>query len=253
MFIIYILVLIIGLAIGSFINVIVMRLGRKKGIFLGRSECPNCSHRLSWLDLIPVFSFIFLVGRCRYCKIKISPLYLIGELFTAGVFMMYLVFNGFIWTPGVFIDLATLSILISLALFDAKHFILPDKLVLVLFFVGFLNSLETGWLGFLPLMGYGFVLSIPFVIMYLASGGRWLGLGDAKLVFVLGVIFGPWLGLALIIVSVWAAALLGITMIIIGKATPKTALPFGSFMCSVAAIFIVLKSYVEIYINQFII
>src|SRR3989344_7119021 len=90
----YVLIFIIGLCVGSFLNVVIFRLDRKAGILTGRSECQNCSYQLQWYDLFPVFSYLCLGGKCRHCKKPISPIYPIVELTTAVVFTVYLLVNG---------------------------------------------------------------------------------------------------------------------------------------------------------------
>lgn len=255
MYAFYIIFFLISLSIGSFINVIVTRLDRKGGIFWGRSECTYCYQQLRWHDLIPILSFIFLRGKCRYCKKKISFLYPVGEAGTAIILTSYLWFNGFSFTFYSLIDLAILAVLIALFLFDFKYFILPDKLVLTLISLGLLNHILPNHIGvFGPIffwqLLYGFILSLPFVILYMVSRGRWLGLGDAKLLFALGIIFGFKLGLLAVTTSVWLAAILGIVMMMFHRATLKTALPFGSFLAGISIILIIFKPYAQIFIDQ---
>lgn len=250
LFLFYTLVFFIGLSFGSFINVIIARLDRKRGLIFGRSECPKCGHRLNWTDLAPVFSFIFLGGKCRYCHRRISLEYPAVEITTALVFLAYFFFNNPHGVTATIINPTILVVFISLIVFDIKWLILPDKMILLLILSGFLANFSAGLSGFLLSIVYGFILSVPFVILYLASCGRWLGFGDLKLIFVLGIIFGFWPAVSLIIVAVWAAALWGITLMTLGRATPKTALPFGAFLSSAAIVFIIFKSNVEIFIQQ---
>ncbi len=231
--------LILGLSIGSFLNVVITRLDKKKGILLGKSECPNCGHRLRWYDLIPVFSFVMLRGKCRYCKRSISRLYPTVEILTAISFAAYLIFRG-LGGPGTVVDLLMISGLIAILFLDLRELVIPDKIVfplIILAFVFFLSSAEI-----LTRLITALILGLVFAIMYLGSHGRWMGLGDAKLVFLIGLTLSYPLGALAVLLSVWTGALVGITLVAAKKATLKTALPLGTFLAAISIIFIIFQN-----------
>lgn len=251
MVLLYLLLFLIGLCIGSFINVLLMRLDRKGGILFGRSECLKCHTQLSWLDLIPIVSYLILMGKCRYCKSKISPIYPTVELITALVVTSYFWVNGFVWNLIIAYHLALLTLLVSLIFFDFLYLILPDKIVfsligLALFYGIFFNRLELA-----PLLVTGFILAFGFGIIYLVSQGRLMGFGDVKLAFAVGLILGYPLGLFTVVMAIWSAALLGLGLILLQKATLKTALPFGSFLSVATIIFIIFGNSIEEKINTY--
>lgn len=239
---IYFLILFLGLCFGSFLSVIVFRLDNKGGIMFGRSECPGCLTRLKWYDLIPLVSFFYLGGKCRYCKKKVSIIYPIMELATAGAFVSYSFFNGFFYLSN-FYELAVIFVLLALLFSDYIFYILPDKLIIAGLLMSITYILFFNFSVIANGLITGLALSSFFATLYIISRGVWLGFGDVKLAFLIGFILGYPLGLWSIIISVWAGALWGIGLIIVNRANLKTSLPFGSFMAGVAILFIILKKY----------
>ena len=244
----YLFIVIFGLIGGSFLNVLLFRLGKKDGLFLGRSECPKCLVRLKWYDLIPIFSYFQLKGKCRYCGKKISTIYPIVEAITATFFLLFFINNGIVLNIDTVFWLIILFFLVSIIFFDILYFIIPDKIVfplilLTISYNWFYRSIE-----FNNMLLSGFVLGAFFAIIYMLSKGRWIGLGDAKLVFLMGLLFGYPFGFWVLVVSVWIAAIWGITLIILKKATIKTALPFGTFLSVVSILFIIFENIVR---NEF--
>src|SRR3989344_555489 len=134
----FLIVTFIGLIFGSFLSVIVSRLDRKSGLFLGRSECPDCLAKLKWYDLFPILSFLALKGKCRYCGHTISWLYPVMELSVAGSFLLYCGINGQCFSLLGFYWLVIIFLFLALTFFDYIHFILPDKLILTAFSFTFL-------------------------------------------------------------------------------------------------------------------
>lgn len=238
----YILAAVIGLCAGSFFNVVLARLDRKAGMLTGRSECPDCHTVLKWYDLVPVASYLALAGRCRYCRKKISPVYPIVEVTTA------LVLVTFVWRFGPAMPRAWLFNLVLLggftllAFFDYLYLILPDKIV------GLMGVATAIYLVFfqpnrlLSSAVAGFVLAGFFGILYMVSRGRWMGLGDVKLAFVIGLAFGYPFGVLAVMAAIWLAALLGMALLAARRATMKTALPFGSFLSLASAIYIIFQN-----------
>ena len=235
----FIYIFLLGLIVGSFVNVVIYRLPRRQSVVDGRSKCPNCGKKLAWYDLIPIASFLILKKRCRNCKVPISWTYPLVELYSGLIFLAsYQLFSsgGAVnWFFAVFI----LELFLILGLIDLRHLILPDSLLIVLLAGSFgvlaiskLFDVRSGWLmsvsgGF---VGAAFLFTVLFVI-WLLSKGRWLGFGDVKLVGVIGFIFGFWGGLAILYVAVVFGALFGLFLLLTRRASLKTKLPLGTFIC----------------------
>ena len=233
----YIFVFLLGLCIGSFLNCVVYRMElqedmpkgsphRKAVSFLrGKSFCPHCRHSLSWPDLIPVFSFLLLKGKCRYCSKKISWQYPVVEISTALIFICV--------TPGVTqIYLLLVScLLIIIFVYDLKHYIIPDKVLFPAIGIVFLEQLifSFRFLDFNPLWA-GLGACAFFLFFFLVSGGRWMGFGDVKLAFFMGLFLGfPNIVVALFL-AFFLGAIIGVGLIIFGSKNLKSEVPFGPFL-----------------------
>jgi len=253
---------ILGLIIGSFLNVVIFRLNTQKS-FGGRSGCMSCQNQLQWYELIPVFSFFGLGGRCRNCKTKISFQYPLVEFITGLIFaLLFLKFSAIggsasggqdnFFTPIFFFNYAyyavIFSLLVVIAVYDLKHKIIPDILAFVfgiLAFVGLFFLNPGGSLGFslhLPtLLGFlaGPIIAVPFAFFYLVSSGRWMGLGDAKLAIGLGWLLGLPLVFSGVVFAFWIGAIVGILLVIFSRLERaslakkygiKSELPFAPFL-----------------------
>ena len=211
----------------------------------GRSECMNCSRQLEWYDLVPLLSYLGLRGKCRYCRKPISLVYPVTEFVTAFVVTLYFWFNGLVLGPSVVFAVFVLIVMVALILFDALYLILPDKLVFTLGGIALIFSALFRRPELFNLLVSGFMFGAAFAILYVASQGRWMGFGDVKLAFVIGLILGYPFGFFAIIIAIWTAAFAGLIMIAIKKANLKTALPFGSFMAGSTIVFIIFKNVIE--------
>jgi len=241
-----------GLIIGSFLNVVILRLNTDR-TFGGRSGCMSCQHVLSWFELIPVFSFLGLGGRCRHCKAKISIQYPIVELISGIVFLsLFLKFQNVFSSDFpifaiVFSYYAVMfSLLLIVAVYDLRHKIIPDILSLIfgaLAFIGLfflspgLDSMVIyphipSGLDFLS----GFIIALPFVFFWLISSGRWMGLGDGKLALGIGWMLGLAMSLSSLVLAFWFGAIVGIIMIVVSKYKQiervhmKSEIPFAPFL-----------------------
>jgi len=222
----YLLVFISGLAIGSFLNCVIYRLEVGKSFLKGRSYCPNCRHQLSWQDLIPVFSFLFLHGECRYCKKSISWQYPLVEIATAILFVMaaYFSFPDFLAT-GYW--LLVTSLLVVIFIFDLKHFIIPDGAVYSAIALSCVWALASGQI-FNAVSAIGAALF--FLAIFLLSRGRWMGFGDVKLSFFMGLFLGfPNISAALFLAFL-IGAIMGVCLILFGKKKFSSEVPFGPFL-----------------------
>lgn len=232
---------IFGLAVGSFLNCVIYRLGKKKSFLKGRSFCPHCRHGLSWLDLIPVFSFFLLKAKCRYCHKKISWQYPLVELATALLFVLvgcrnlelYGYTNLWLWHSGFLLVIS--AFLIVIFVYDLKHYLIPDKVIFPAIAVAFLyHSLSSWFFGSWNSWFYGLGAAFGamgfFLLIFLISRGNWLGFGDVKLVFFLGLILGWPNVLAGLFLSFMIGALIGTILIFFGKKGLKSEVPFAPFL-----------------------
>lgn len=223
-------VFILGLAIGSFLNVLIERLPKGESI-LGRSRCQNCKTKLNWQDLLPVFSFLLLRGRCRHCQSRISISYPVVEIVTAVLFLVF-----FKMSAGIFLFFFV-SLLIVLAFADIKYFILPDKIILsgaVGLAVFLLLGRSTGVCHLNGCNFQSIVLGAAFfgglfLALYFISSGKWIGLGDVKLGFLLGAIAGFYWVLNIFYISILLGTAASIFILAFGGSL-KTSLPFGAFL-----------------------
>ncbi len=216
---------ILGASIGSFLNVLIYRIPRKIQVSSGRSFCPNCGHKLSFFYLIPILSYIFLKGRCRYCDEKISPLYPIVEILSGLVFLFSFLFFGYSLLYLKFVIFS--SVLLVISIIDLQTMEIPDEPFLFGMFFGIIFFiLEKNYVN--TLIGVIIPPIIFFLIIVLSKGG--MGGGDFKLSFLFGLYLGfpkiiPWFFLSFIIGFFPA-----IYMLLTKKGTRKTPLPFGPFM-----------------------
>src|SRR3989344_5548281 len=234
---------ILGLIIGSFLNVVIYRYNTKKSLG-GRSACMSCRNKLCWYELIPLISFVFLGGRCKSCKTKISIQYPLVELATGLIFAliflkfqdtMYVDITIFIFS---FIYYALMfSLLIVIAVYDLKHKIIPDKLALTLGVLAFFGMFLFTSYGFLPHIPSfleflsGVIISLPFALLWLVSLWAWMGLGDAKLALGLGWLLGLSLALSSLVIAFLSGAIFGLALIIFTKKYGiKSEIPFAPFL-----------------------
>jgi prepilin signal peptidase PulO-like enzyme (type II secretory pathway) len=215
----------LGLVIGSFLNVVIIR-HKEKGIG-GRSGCMSCRGQLGTLDLVPIFSWVYLRGRCRQCGSRISIQYPLVEASTAILFagMIY----GLMLSPSfdllsvhtcvtVVISMVILCLLIIITAYDIRHTIIPDSwsygfacmaLLWTLLVYGF--TLSTAYWAIMAAL----VCAFPFAALWLVSGGRWMGLGDAKLALGIGALLGIADGITALLIAFWAGAGVSIIFLIL--------------------------------------
>ena len=240
-------IFILGLVIGSFLNAVIFRLEKGESALKGRSYCPHCKHSLSWQDLIPVLSFVFLKGHCRYCAKKISLQYPLVELATAVIFA-FIGLNFYL--------LVIASLLIILFVYDLRYYILPVKIlfpaiiIVILFrifeFVKFENwqlNIENVELLMHPLFA-GILAAFFFFAIFWISRGRAMGFGDVKLALFMGF-FLSWPNiLVALFVAFTAGAIIGIALIALQKKGLKSEIPFGPFLIAGTFIALFLGDYV---------
>lgn len=238
---------IFGIVFGSFFNVVGYRLPKDMSIVYPSSHCPKCNHKLNIIDLIPIFSYIFSGGKCRYCKKKIPIFYLIIELLTGLLFVLtYLIFGLSINTIVI---LLFVSMSIILILSDILYMIIPDS---ILIFFGVLILITKIVLGANILFILLDIL-IPFIFMYLLKlfgdmlfKRESLGGGDIKLMLVIGLTIGWELSIFSVVLSSFIALPISIYNLIKKK---NHELPFGPYILISALICIFLKLDINYIIN----
>jgi len=237
-----IFVFIFGLCIGSFLNAVIYRLNQKKTL-KGRSICPVCKHQLEWRDLVPVFSFLVLGRKCRYCKEKISWQYPLVEIVTAVIFLIIFNINlqSFILSTssfGGFLYLAFLfyiaSVFVIILFYDLNYYIIPDKILFPAIIITALYRLSglINW-DLLSILSYVFAVIIGagfFLTIFLFSKGRWMGFGDVKLAVLMGLLLGFPNILAALFMAFLSGAVVGSVLLILKKKGLKSEIPFGPFL-----------------------
>lgn len=230
---------ILGLAVGSFLNVVVYRVPRKMSVVTPRSHCPACEAGVRPRDEVPVLSWLLLRGRCRDCSASISPRYALVELLTGGLFAALTLKFGLAAELPAYLYLA--AVCIALAMIDLDTQRLPDILTKPSYLIG------VTLLGLAAVTGHHgdsllraviamAMLFVAYFILRLAYPPA-MGFGDVKLAGVLGLYLG-WLGWGSLLIGSFGAFALGacvvLTLIVAGKAGRKNKIPFGPFMVAAA-------------------
>jgi len=221
----------LGLAVGSFLNVCIHRLPRGGSVATPPSQCPGCGYRLRWSDNIPVLSYVFLRGRCRKCQTPISIRYPIVEVVTMVLFVIHL--YVFDWTMLMAVRLVFACAMIVLFAIDLEHHLLPNVITLPGIVAGLLAStvLPPGIVDALigALVGGG-VLWLIGEAYYRYAGQEGMGGGDVKMLAMIGAFLGWKLVLVTLVLSSVAGSAIGLLVIAIRRGGLKYALPFGTFL-----------------------
>lgn len=229
---------VVGLAIGSFLNVVIWRVPRGESVVHPPSACPRCGHPIRERDNVPVVSWLLLRGRCRDCGNPISARYPLVELGTGVLFALTAWFAGPTWILPALLYLAAISVALALIDIDTKR--LPDAIVLPSYLValGLLAVAsanpggESDWPAYLRALVGGVALFVVYFVMVLVYPAG-MGFGDVKLAGVLGLYLG-WFGWGSLFVGWFAAFLLGgifsIGLLVAGRAGRKSGIPFGPWM-----------------------
>lgn len=233
-----VMIFLLGLVVGSFLNVVIYRYNTGLSVARGRSRCLACGRELRWFELVPVFSFLIQAGRCRSCRSRISWQYPAVELASGLLFVaLFCRFSGlpagwFLFWLGALIW----SLLLVITVYDLRHKIIPDGLVYAFIILSLFFALlpfgQVSLVTFLKHLVSGAVLFSFFFLLWWFSSGRWMGLGDAKLALGAGFLLG-WPGaLSALIFAFWSGALFGILLIALQKTKIgwKSELPFAPFI-----------------------
>jgi len=244
------LVFFLGIVLGSFANVCIHRLPKNKQVIIGRSFCPKCKKKINWYDNLPLFSFLILKMKCRNCNKKISPRYFIVELLTGITFLIiFLSFKSLV----TLIFLCVLSLILIMIFFiDLENFIIPDILNFSIMFLALLKN-------FLPNLNTSFVQEINqsiiggivgylsiWIIIFLYKTIKkidGMGLGDAKLIAGIGLLFG-WQSIPFVL---FISSVLGLIFVIPSllnkKKNMRSEIPFGPFIIAAGIVYFTFGDY----------
>jgi len=221
-----IIVLLFGILIGSFLNVCIYRIPRKEDIVYTPSHCMSCGNKIKWYDLVPIFSWLALGGKCRYCKAKLSKQYPIIEMTNGVAYMGIFYILGF--NSEAFLISILFSALLVASMIDFKWKIIPNGIVIFLLVAGiiymmvFSKTFSDSLIGFLA-------VSVPLFLVNIITKGQ-MGMGDVKLMAVSGLIIG-WqhILLALMIGSI-IGSIIGLSLIVLKVTSRKEQIPFGPYL-----------------------
>lgn len=265
---ILVIVTIWGLIFGSFVDALIWRtheqsllrekkhsaIPAKLSILRGRSMCQSCSHVLEPWDLVPVLSWVFLRGKCRYCGAKISWQSPVIEIVTSLLFTLsYLVWPTTLHGLGLMqfcFWLAFLVGFVALAVYDLRWYILPDRIIYPLVCLALLEGILSltlfhgGWESALGSFWGVLIAGGIFYVLYQVSDGAWIGGGDVKLGVLLGIIVGgPMLSFLLLFIASLLGTLVSLPLLLAGKAKRSTLIPYGPFLIAAAVIIVLFKAH----------
>ncbi len=243
-----IFVVILGGLWGSFANVCIYRLPKGKGVVSGRSHCPKCKKEIVWQDNIPIISYLILKGKCRKCKRKISSQYPMVEMINILLFLIIYFLFGISLTT-ILLMILSLSFLITFFI-DLKHFIIPNSLTFSMMILGFIKSFDPNLNSIFPnyinsliggLFGYGVIFSIIFFYKQIRKK-EGMGLGDAKLLAVIGFWFG-WIAIPFVLFLSSIFALVSVIPDLIKKNKKMTSqIPFGPYIILATIFYLVFRN-----------
>lgn len=235
------IIFIFGLIIGSFLNCVIYRISEDESFIKGSSYCPKCRHPLAFCDLFPVLSFIFLRGKCRYCKAPISWQYPLVELATAILFCLIYYFNPISsFALYSFLQIVfwwiTASFFIIIFVFDRKYYIIPDEVIypaIVLSLIWVFGSFLFGFLDkehVLENIISTLSISLFFFLLWFFSKGLAMGFGDVKLAIFLGLALGYPKSIVAVFLGFIFGAIIGLLLVAMKKKGLKSEIPFGPFL-----------------------
>ena len=221
----------LGLAVGSFLNVCIHRIPRSQSLMRPPSRCPACEYQLRWFDNIPVASYAAILGRCRKCRTRISIRYPLVELATMALFVVHGEVFG--WSALLVPRLLFACAMVVLFAIDLEHHLLPNVITLPGIAIGLISStvLPPGLVD--ALLGVALGGGVLWVIgeaYYRFSGHEGMGGGDVKMLAMIGAFLGWKLVLITLVLSSVAGSLIGLFVILIKRGGLKYALPYGTFL-----------------------
>ena len=231
-----------GAVIGSFLNAVLWRLRTRESFIFGRSYCPHCRHELAAMDLVPIFSYILLGGRCRYCRKPICPSYLVIETFAGILFLLAALnlgglsgeFDGLL-LPRLLLDWYLIAVFMLVFVYDLRYMLILPSVTLSAAAVAFVGNAALGY-GWFSLLS-GAALTAGFFYLQLAlSRGRWIGGCDVYLGLLMGAALGWQSALLALFLAYVSGAFVGVALIASGRKNLKSQLPFGTFLSAAAVV-----------------
>lgn len=235
---------VLGAVVGSFLNVVIYRVPRRLSIVRPRSSCPSCAASIAWFDNLPILSWFILRGRCRQCRAAISIRYPLVEAAGGALAALGVGLYGLNLVTAEVVVFAWVSL--ALALIDLEHQILPDVMTYPAIVFGLVVSFFGGFTSFGDSMAgalVGAALPASVILLY-----RWLrgidgmGWGDVKYLAAIGAVVGLQGCLMVLVMAAMLGALVGIFLIVIGRGSGKTALPFGTFLAVAVVLWLYLPA-----------
>lgn len=235
-----VLIFILGLCLGSFLNVCICRIPEEKSVVHPPSACPNCKTRIKWYDNIPVISWFLLGARCRHCKLPISVAYPIIELLTAFFFLTIWLIYGPTWFTLIY-GIAVFGLLLG-TFIDLAHMILPDRVTiggmilfpLISIFFPELHGAETWQNGLsASLIGLASGFGALWIVRELGTAAfkkEAMGLGDVKLMGALGALLGWQAVIYIVFVSAFIGSVAGISLIALHRKGIQSEIPYGPYI-----------------------
>jgi leader peptidase (prepilin peptidase) / N-methyltransferase len=232
------IIFLFGAALGSFVAVIVSRYNTGLPFLKRRSFCFSCNTQLQKKDLFPIFSFLFLGGRCRYCDSRVPKENLVIEIVMGILSVLAALKSGFFifdfslpLAGGYLLLLFIFAAILAISIYDLKHFIIPDSFLISFFVLSFFYNLyfiiinSLSFSAVIYNFAAGAILAVPFLLIFIISKGTWFGLGDVKYIFVLGIFLGFVQGLPAVILAFWIGAVFSVLAILVKKLKPQISLP----------------------------
>lgn len=221
------ILLVLGLIVGSFLSVAIHRLhAGKPGLVWGRSSCPHCHHALSPQELIPLLSYLWQGGQCRHCAKRIGWHYPVLEIATALVF----VGMGAVGLAPLSLYLLYGAILVFIFFYDLKYMEIPDEVMLPSLAVALIGSFHAATPSLGEALSGAAIVTGFFILQILLSRGKWLGGGDLRIGAFLGLILGLKLTLVAVFLSYLIGSVISIGLMLTGRLTRKSQVPFGPFL-----------------------
>lgn len=228
--VIKIIFFILGIVVGSFYNVVGLRIPLNESIIKPKSHCMRCGHELKWYELIPIFSYLFLRGKCYNCKEKISIIYPLIELATGLLFLISYLFFGFSLELIISITIVSFSILVIIS--DVNYMIIPDSFIVICSIIIIVTKIfSVGFIEALIAILYGIIsFGIMYLIMLLGNvmfKKECLGGADIKLMFIAGLLLNPLHALLVILIASFTALPISLVQYFKKK---EHMIPFGPFL-----------------------
>lgn len=244
----YALSALLGLILGSFLNVVIYRIPRRESLVRPGSHCPSCGQPIHFYDNVPVFSWLVLRGKCRSCHISISVRYPLVELITGIAFVVAFWRFGPDWQ--LLVAWGFIAAMVAVAFIDFDHMIIPNKIVLPGALLGLMASIAIDphrwWVYVAGSVG---AATFMFILAMVWPGG--MGPGDIKMALFMGAVLGAYVMVALF-AAFFLGSIVGIFMLVVQKRSRKEKIPFGPYLASGAVLAILvgetlLKSYMSVY------